>query len=403
MRNPITCWSSCLILAFLLVGPTQSFSKVFYVEKDGSGDYTVIQDAVDVAASGDTIRIGVGRFDDKQWVTSPGWSEYVRVLVDQQELTIIGSGPETIIGPEAVWDESQGSPRGIVGSDFWGNERLVLEDLCIENLRRGVYASYETIPSCTLVVSSCLFKRNDDSLWLLGVGADISVLNSRFEYLVDTGQHIVGWQHENLTIEGCEFFMDASIYGQRGVSLNLVDNTTISNCNFSSGTVGVSFSVSTLFEVRDSVFQGQGNYGIYVNGEGGSGTIQSSSFRQNRWGMYVPSQTFAVAVEDCLFEDVFEGSIVVSYGGGLSVHRCDLSRGIVGVFQSVDLSTCSVTSTINMEDNYWGTTDADSISAWILDRNDSPDACNFVDFEPFSAVPLPTEKQSLGGLRAMFR
>jgi hypothetical protein len=345
MRNPISCWSSCLILAVLLLGPTQSFSKVFYVEKDGSGDYTVIQDAVDVAASGDTIRIGVGRFDDKQWVTSPGWSEYVRVLVNQQELTIIGSGPETIIGPDTAWDNSQGAPKGVACSDLLGNERLVLKDLCVENLRDGVYVSYEFTPNCSLGISNCLFKRNDESLLLYGVGADISVLNSRFEYLADTGTHIAGWRHQNLTIEGCEFFMDASIYGQSGVVLDRVNNASISNCTFSSGTTAIVFSYSTLFEVRNTVFRGQGLYGIYVIGQGGSGSVQGSTFRQNRWGLCHVSQSYALDVTDCVFEDVYEGSVLVEFGGGLSVNNCDLSRGLVGVFQSVDLSSCVVTPT----------------------------------------------------------
>lgn len=34
------------------------------VEKDGSGDFMIIQQAVEAAADGDTIRIGAGRFDD---------------------------------------------------------------------------------------------------------------------------------------------------------------------------------------------------------------------------------------------------------------------------------------------------------------------------------------------------
>ncbi len=403
MRRPDTCVPTCLTLVLLLLIPTLSYAKVFYVEKDGSGDYTVIQDAVDAAASGDTIRIGVGRFDDKQWVVCPGWSEFVMVKVFQEELTIIGSGPETIVGSSSPWDASQGDPKGVACGDLWGNERLVLEDLCVENMRDGVYVSYEFASNCSLVISNCLFKRNDYSLWLLGVGADISVLDSRFEHLADRGGHIVGWQHENLTIDGCEFFMDWDIYGQDGVSLNWVDNATISDCTFSYGTTAVD-SYSTLFEVRDTVFHGQGNYGIYVSGEGGGGAIQRSTFRQNGWGLADFSLSSSpLRVTNCLFEDVDDGSIAVDYGSGLSVNNCDLSRGRVGVFWSIDQSTCPVTSTIDMENNYWGTADPDSISAWILDRNDSPDACGLVDFEPFSVIPLPTEKQSLGGLRSMFR
>ena len=63
----------------------------------------------------------------------------------------------------------------------------------------------------------------------------------------------------------------------------------------------------------------------------------------------------------------------------------------------------TVTNHLDFTDNYWGTDNPDSIQAWIRDRNDSEDACYFVDYEPFSDVPLPTERKTMGGLKAMFR
>ncbi len=58
---------------------------------------------------------------------------------------------------------------------------------------------------------------------------------------------------------------------------------------------------------------------------------------------------------------------------------------------------------IDMTGNYWGTTEADSISAWIIDGYDEPDNHGFVDFEPFSPVPLPGEKRYMGDIKRMFR
>ena len=62
---------------------------------------------------------------------------------------------------------------------------------------------------------------------------------------------------------------------------------------------------------------------------------------------------------------------------------------------------------LDMTGNWWGTTDRDSISAWIHDGNDviwPPGGlveCT-VDFEPIAEAPIPTEKKSLGGLKALF-
>ncbi len=62
---------------------------------------------------------------------------------------------------------------------------------------------------------------------------------------------------------------------------------------------------------------------------------------------------------------------------------------------------------LDMTGNWWGTTEPDSIAAWIHDGNDvmwPPGGlveCT-VDFQPFATGPVPNEKQSLGGLKALF-
>ena len=50
-----------VVVAVLLGLALPVAARTWRVEKDGSGDFTVIQDAVDAAAAGDTIRIGPGR------------------------------------------------------------------------------------------------------------------------------------------------------------------------------------------------------------------------------------------------------------------------------------------------------------------------------------------------------
>ncbi|PJA76487.1 hypothetical protein CO151_02595, partial [bacterium CG_4_9_14_3_um_filter_65_15] len=53
--------------------------------------------------------------------------------------------------------------------------------------------------------------------------------------------------------------------------------------------------------------------------------------------------------------------------------------------------------------NYWGTADEDSIRNLIRDYTDDVLACDTVDFIPFSGTLVPTEKKSLGGIKALFR
>ena len=58
---------------------------------------------------------------------------------------------------------------------------------------------------------------------------------------------------------------------------------------------------------------------------------------------------------------------------------------------------------LDFTNNYWGTSEPDSIAAWIKDGIDDPGTHAIIDFEPFSTVPLPTEKKSMGDIKAMFR
>ena len=61
------------------------------------------------------------------------------------------------------------------------------------------------------------------------------------------------------------------------------------------------------------------------------------------------------------------------------------------------------TNTIDLRNNYWGTASADSIAAWIWDGHDDPGIQTFVQYEPFSSVPIPAQRQSWGGVKALFR
>ena len=59
--------------------------------------------------------------------------------------------------------------------------------------------------------------------------------------------------------------------------------------------------------------------------------------------------------------------------------------------------------TLDLSGNYWGTTEADTISAWIWDGLDDPDINAVVEYEPFSLVPVETERRSMGSVKSLFR
>lgn len=89
-----------LVITFSVIAMCMSASaRTWTVDKSGTGDFTVLQDALDAMASGDTIRMGPGRFDD--WaIYNPGPNETMtRGFINVTDATIMGSPEGTIIGP----------------------------------------------------------------------------------------------------------------------------------------------------------------------------------------------------------------------------------------------------------------------------------------------------------------
>ena len=122
----------CAVL-LLAIGAGGADARTWHVRKDGTGDFKVIQDAVDQAAAGDTIRIGPGRFEEKKPYTSyppDKWTVDVYVAVDVADLTIVGSGvDQTFIGPPSpIWQNPQ-QPKIICALSRV--DRLVVEDVSL--------------------------------------------------------------------------------------------------------------------------------------------------------------------------------------------------------------------------------------------------------------------------------
>ena len=396
---------SILFLAILawtsVSNTTLAIGRTWLVERDGSGDFTIIQDAVDAAASGDTVRIGPGRFDEKQYVTCPGWSDSVRVLVTKQELTLVGSGVETIIGQSNSWENGQGEHRGIVASDYWGCSVIRIENLRIENMYHGVYTSHEVSSDYSIEIANCSFNANCKSVVLLGAGGVVRIDACVFNDVVNSGTHVLGGYHSSMELRGCVFELSDFAYGEECVAVNGVDSATIVECDFIGGTGGVSvvFGEAALL---NCTFDGQQNT-AFTPGPGASVTVDSCTFRNQSIIAASGHTGNQLTIDNSSIENVSDCAFLIAFFGSLSVNGCDLAKGERGVVWVTDEPTSSIVEHLDFTNNYWGTDNPDSIQAWIRDRNDSEDARYFIDWEPYSDVPLPTEKKTMGGLKAMFR
>ena len=57
---------------------------------------------------------------------------------------------------------------------------------------------------------------------------------------------------------------------------------------------------------------------------------------------------------------------------------------------------------INLENNYWGTTDTALLDQWIYDGNDDDNVDLFVDYLPLANGPVRTEGATWGAVKSLF-
>jgi hypothetical protein len=385
----------CFIL--LLPAVTAASGATITVRKDGSGDFAVIQDALDAAASGDTIRIGPGRFDDFRPFTYPGGTPVIVANVQRPIMTLIGSGRGTTRIGREVFDGPYPNPRtlGIACITQPMAEMLTIEDLTIENVWTGLYVE----GAGPFTVSNCDFA--------VGVNG------------------VEGWS--SYTVENCRF-SDM----QRGVvSRAPAQSVVLSSCRFGPMTsVGAYFQQTPSAIVEDSVFDGGDSWAVGVHFDRGGGSLLRTEINGFATGialswpqqptirdcrviaryMCVSSNSEAFTAENNTLQagnvESGDGAVFDLYTGGYPhvIQNNNLFKGN-GLVVRINGHNGAAGYQLDMTHNWWGTTDADSIRSWIHDGNDvnwPPLNCT-VDFEPFLGGPTPVEKKSLGGVKAMFR
>lgn len=384
-------WLLVVGLSVFVHSVNASYARTWYLEKDGSGDYTVIQDAVDAAASGDTIRIGPGRYEEFSTVEYPAGLYDVCLNTTLGSLTVIGSG----VSETTIFVNELGSgdySAGIISRIQVEGQGLKVYDLTLEGGFYGAVAAagYFMYQNCSMVsnhyglrvfsatgdVSTCRFENIDGA----GVGCfsnshDCSVSQCTFINCGDYGFYFQA--SPNMTVTDCEF-IGCTMGGFYDIS-----SGSISRCTFdvATGGTGLGFEGNGVVSVTDCTIS-NARRNLFIVG------ASNVTFERN---VFSPSTQESVLLSTCTPE--FHNNHILP-GGSYSV----LLDGFPDHTQDTHL---------DFTNNYWGTTEPDSIAAWIWDGNDFQVPFQgiyaVVDYEPFSTVPLDTEKESLGGFKSMFK
>ncbi len=398
----MTKWLTAILV---LVAACSAQGATWRVERDGSGDYSVIQDAVDAAASGDTILIGPGRYDEGKIVTTAGWTEKVRVLVTQAELTLIGAGPDqTIIGPSTPYDRTvQGDDRGIVTGPYFGNYRVWVMGIGFENMWGGVVGT--SAPDTE--IDNCRFLGSYHGV-VSSSNADLKVSNCDFQYIDSRGLGILLYTNSmnNVEVWNCNFtLVDNGPGYQVAVQFDTTLDVNIHDCNFFAGKYGLQFSGTwgSVAEVANCHFSGQSQNGLILKGLV-SALVHDCLFDQQGTAIYAGGYLqngvlmSEADIQRVVIQDVQDSAIDLYAMGDLRVNDSYLAHGATYTIQEVfNKDAAAGLPVLDLTNNDWGTTDAETIASWIhLVYYEA-------DFIPYVGQPVGNEAVGWGDLKAQFR
>lgn len=365
-------------LLFVMCGASTAGAMTWRVEQDGSGDFERIQSAVDASASGDTILIGPGFYNDfgdlpskigdKTWYTVASWNE-------TKDLTFIGEDVESVV----IGNESYSAGGdGFGGLANMGDGDLRCENITFRYLRAGIWSYWD------MTVVSCRFEQN---YWSVISQDQISCEIRECSFAEDQyqGRGIFFQNANEVFVADCELTNSGFYFG--GVIWSSIVGTRISNggnqfvhsngefVNNECTGSGVEITTASQVSVSDNIFVG-GVHNLYIGDPN------------------TEAELYGNILSDSEYTAVFCDYVSRVFGQGNHIFK--------GTGDYIIYTRGYSSSQIGLRNNYWGTTDPDQLAEWIWDGNDQS-GYPIVDYLPFSDTPLPTEPQSWGSIKAMYR
>lgn len=389
---------STIALALLLT-PMLASAATWRVEKDGSGDFTVIQNAVDAASDGDTIKIGPGRFEDFFHNDADVWW---LARTEGKSLAFVGAGVEnTVLGPEAIGEID--SPFVLCILSYGDGTVLRVQGIRFENVQADGIRMAE--PG-RIEVDDCEFENCGGGLW--GSFRDGGwIRNCAFYGIDDLAARCIELYAPSVgvVIEDCHF--QDSWTGVSGDWAGSHDNV-IRRCQFEGGRSGVRFATGASAIIEDNLFHWQSASAI-IGPDPGTLTIENNHIDMTGSGGYC-LLTYTGSGEYILRNNtmISDGVIICFYTSRMSMEchgnhfiRKSDSAWYIHPGESGPSHHQGDLRILDFTDNYWGTDDPAEVAAWIFDHDDDPGYWYTIDFEPM-ADPVAVEASSWSDIKRLF-
>ena len=379
----------------LLVLASSSPATTWRVEKDGTGDFTIIQDALDAAADGDTVLVGPGRYYDfRPYDTLNDGFQLTTIMMVRKQLLIQGAGRDsTIVGPEEIVFQFEGRDTNCIYVDQGGLSTI-----------RGF--TFTNTRGYVALGNQCVFEDNR-------VDSTGKLPQSAFNVQVLHGSDI--------TIRDCEF---VGPDGHLSVSSRGIPNILVEDCTFvdeeESSTNVIVRGASYGFLMRRCTIRG-GDQGVQFT-SGGQGTIEECDIDVGPIGAGVQVDTGFGVVRRCVigptrqplrcgagrlevYDSIIAGGEAAGTGPGYTLFATSevlIRNSHIGRGEDATIFVSLLPSdVVDVRENWWGTTDAAEIEASFLRNACCPDSQ--ILFEPFALEPVSAEAESVGSFKARFR
>jgi len=383
-------------ILMLVLWSVAAHGRTWTVRKDGSGDFTVIQRAVEAASDGDVIDIGPGRFDDYETIWLDGVPvEDAYVYLDGISLTLQGAGADqTVIGPEDE-DFHPWPGRDVFIVHARNTSGFSIYDMTLEHSPWKIVSAYYNTGSYHM--SGCTIREGNSGLDLAcpdGGGVE----DCHFEDMDNYGVHTTN-PTTFFFVRNCTF---SNVFAPAAADWS-PSHLVVSDCQMEGGRVGVSFSGGASGSVTNCIIRGFDNYGVAMN-DPGAVTVTGNVIEQtNGWGMFIGDADQAEITGNIIRTETGTCLNFPYPNDGMVFEGNDLFRGQGNFAQTNDYWPYTPATYLHVENNYWGTTDAAEIQAHMIDGHVQDQVNMFVVFEPFAGGPVPVEQRSLSEVKGLFR
>ena len=381
-------WMMALSLGVLLLGVApNTWARTWRVEKDGSGDTTIIQAALNLCAPGDTVLVGPGRYTYHAPFNFGALTEDTYVVVDTPDVTLRGVDRDAvIIGPDTYTQIGAYEPNGIATSK--AATGLKLENLTVENVVEGI----------TFLVAAdatdCVVRNCETGIVVI---TDTDHTFTRCEVHDSPGWSLACYlQNTRVVVAQCLFEAYVPFPGAQspgGVNISAAQNVLVTGCTFKGDTY-LQFQMFTDGVIQNCTID-RGGMAILDSNADLVGNVFGRTPLTNVQFMGGGSLTAT--------GNIFGGgedATLYFFGNSVVMHDNHILNA--GSYSVMLGGYDSTNYTLDLRNNWWGTADSTQIATWIRDVNDNPWFGMEVRFVPFADQPLPAKTTSFGGLKAGF-